>query len=419
MGKTPTEAGKTAEEQCSNEKSASCVLMTDWGLTSVAFGKTTPTILFLHPTIQHAMIIKRLSILNFKNIGTADLTFSPKLNCLFGLNGMGKTNLLDAIYYLSFCKSSINHIDSQNIKHDADFFMIDGTYDDGGNESDVYCGLKKRHKKIFKRNGKEYKKFSEHIGQIPLVIISPADGMLIAGGSEERRRFIDMVISQHDKQYLNALIRYEKALMQRNAMLKVDVQAGDADYEIWEEMMAIYGKAISDKRSAFIDEFIGYFNELYSYISSDNEAVSLNYTSHCLEGDLRQQLADTRERDKLIGFTTRGTHRDDLEMLLGGYPIRKEGSQGQNKTFIIALKLAQYTYLDRKGLTRPLLLLDDIFDRLDGTRVEKIVRLVAGDAFGQIFITDTDRRRFDPILDKLDKGYKIFNVNQGDITPEE
>lgn len=365
------------------------------------------------------MIIKRLSILNFKNITTTDITFSPKLNCLFGLNGMGKTNLLDAIYYLSFCKSSINHIDSQNIKHDADFFMINGTYDDAGNETDIYCGLKKRHKKIFKRNGKEYKKFSEHIGQIPLVIISPADGMLIAGGSEERRRFIDMVISQHDKQYLNALIRYEKALMQRNAMLKADVQAGDADYEIWEEMMAIYGKAISDKRSAFIGEFIDYFNELYSYISSDNEEVSLKYTSHCLEGDLKQQLADTRERDKLIGFTTRGTHRDDLEMLLGGYPIRKEGSQGQNKTFIIALKLAQYTYLDRKGLTKPLLLLDDIFDKLDGTRVEKIVRLVAGDAFGQIFITDTDRRRFDSILGKLDSGYKIFNVSDGDIKQEE
>ncbi len=365
------------------------------------------------------MIIKRLSILNFKNITTADITFSPKLNCLFGLNGMGKTNLLDAIYYLSFCKSSINHIDSQNIKHDADFFMIDGTYDDGGNELEIYCGLKKRHKKIFKRNGKEYKKFSEHIGQIPLVIVSPADGYLIAGGSEERRRFIDMVISQYDKQYLNALIRYEKALMQRNAMLKADIQAQDADYEIWEEMMAAYGKAVSDKRSAFIDEFIGYFNELYSYISSDNEDVSLTYTSHCQQGDLRQMLAATRERDKLIGFTTRGIHKDDLEMLLGGYPIRKEGSQGQNKTFTIALKLAQFTYLDRKGVTKPLLLLDDIFDRLDGTRVEKIVRLVAGDAFGQIFITDTDRRRFDSILGKLDSGYRIFNVSDGDIKQEE
>lgn len=365
------------------------------------------------------MIIKAINILNYKNISHAELTFSPGLNCLFGLNGMGKTNLLDAIYYLSFCKSASNHIDSQNIKHDAEYFMIDGTYDDGqGTEMTVYCGMKKRHKKVFKKNGKEYRKFSDHIGQVPLVMVSPVDGGIISGGSEERRRFMDMVISQHDKEYLNAIIRYERALMQRNAMLKADSQAPDADYEVWEEMMDIYGKVVCGKRQKFIAEFKSYFSELYHYISSGNEDVSLQYTSHCLDTDLKSLLAANRERDRIIGFTTKGIHRDDIEMALGGYPVRREGSQGQNKTFAIALKLAQFTYLDKKDGTKPLLLLDDIFDRLDGKRVEKIIRLVSGDGFGQIFITDTDKARFDGILAQVSADYKIFEVCDGVITDD-
>ena len=365
------------------------------------------------------MIIKAINILNYKNISHAGLTFSPGLNCLFGLNGMGKTNLLDAIYYLSFCKSASNHIDSQNIKHDAEYFMIDGTYDDGqGTEMTVYCGMKKRHKKVFKKNGKEYRKFSDHIGQVPLVMVSPVDGGIISGGSEERRRFMDMVISQHDKEYLNAIIRYERALMQRNAMLKADSQAPDADYEVWEEMMDIYGKVVCGKRQKFIAEFKSYFSELYHYISSGNEDVSLQYTSHCLDADLKSLLAANRERDRIIGFTTKGIHRDDIEMALGGYPVRREGSQGQNKTFAIALKLAQFTYLDKKDGTKPLLLLDDIFDRLDGKRVEKIIRLVSGDGFGQIFITDTDKARFDGILAQVSADYKIFEVCDGVITDD-
>lgn len=361
------------------------------------------------------MILKNLSILNFKNIKNAEINLSIKLNCFFGLNGMGKTNLLDAIYYLSFCKSAINHIDNQNIKHDEDFFMINGKYEDeNGVISNVSCGLKRRHKKVFKKNGKEYKKFSEHIGQFPLVMISPADNYIISGGSEERRRFMDLVISQYDKEYLNALIRYEKALMQRNAMLKAETQHQDADYEIWEEMMDIYAQTINSKRSIFINEFKVYFNDLYKNISAKDENVSLTYSSHCQEGSLKVMLNATRERDKIIGFTTKGPHKDDIEMTLNGYPVKKEGSQGQNKTFIIALKLAQFIYLDKKGTTKPILLLDDIFDRLDSSRVGQIVKLVTGDAFGQIFITDTDKSRFNSILANLNN-YKIFNVSNGEV----
>lgn len=363
------------------------------------------------------MILKHLSLLNYKNIKMAEIDFSSKLNCFFGLNGMGKTNFLDAVYYLSFCKSATNSVDSQNIMHDAEFFMIRGNYyeDANGSEMDVFCGLKRKHRKVFKRNGKEYKKFSEHIGQIPLVMVSPADSSLIAGGSEERRRFIDLVISQYDKEYLNSLIRYEKALLQRNTLLKAEVPATNEDYDIWEEMMAMYGEAVSRKRKAFIDDFRPHFSSLYSSISADRENVSLEYVSHCNEGDLRDMLRQSRPKDLIMGYSLKGVHKDDLTMLLDGYPIKKEGSQGQNKTYLISLKLAQFKYLKKYGMTTPLLLLDDIFDRLDSSRVEQIIKLVAGEDFGQIFITDTDKERFEPILRQLGDKHKVFRVENGEV----
>ncbi len=361
------------------------------------------------------MILKRISILNYKNLEQVELNVSPKMNCFVGLNGMGKTNLLDAVYYLSFCKSATNPVDSQNMMHEKDFFVIQGYYQtEDGQDEEVYCGMKRRHKKQFKRNKKEYSRLSDHIGFIPLVMVSPADAELIAGGSEERRRFMDVVISQYDKEYLEALIRYNKALMQRNVLLKAEQEPDGELMEVWEEMMATAGEVVFRKRRAFIDEFIPTFQAFYSEISQDREIVNLTYESHVETGDLAQMLKDNRARDRIMGYSLKGIHKDDLIMQLGEYPIKREGSQGQNKTYLIALKLAQFDFLRRTGSnTTPLLLLDDIFDRLDASRVEQIVKLVSGDKFGQIFITDTNREHLDKIMMKIEGEYKVFEVVNG------
>ena len=364
------------------------------------------------------MWLKRFSILNYKNLEQVELAFSHKMNCIIGKNGMGKTNLMDAVYYLSFCKSSTNPIDSQNIRHEQDFFVIQGFYEtDDGEPEEVYCGLKRRQKKQFKRNKKEYTRLSDHIGLIPLVMVSPADSLLIAGGSEERRRFMDVVISQFDREYLDALIRYNKALAQRNTLLKSEAEPEDALMEVWEEMMASAGETVYRKRLAFIEEFIPIFQSYYSYISQDREQVSLTYQSHVAEGDLLTLLRESRQRDRIMGYSLKGVHKDDLVMLLGDFPIKREGSQGQNKTYLIALKLAQFEFLKRTGSrTTPLVLLDDIFDKLDASRVEQIVKLVAGDNFGQIFITDTNRDHLDKILRKIEGDYKLFEVDNGEVS---
>ncbi|MBR4923077.1 MAG: DNA replication and repair protein RecF [Bacteroidaceae bacterium] len=364
------------------------------------------------------MILKRISILNYKNLEQVELDFSPKMNCIIGQNGMGKTNLLDAVYYLSFCKSATNAIDSQNVKHNQEFFVIQGSYmTDAGDVEEVYCGLKRKQKKQFKRNKKEYSRLSDHIGFIPLVMVSPADSELISGGSEERRRFMDVVISQYDKEYLEALIRYNKALMQRNTLLKAEYEPDEELMNVWEEMMAATGEVVFRKRMEFINEFVPTFQSFYSHISQDKEQVNLSYESHAMRGDLLQLIRESRQRDRIMGYSLRGVHKDDLTMQLGEYPIKREGSQGQNKTYLIALKLAQFDFLRRTGSnTTPLLLLDDIFDKLDASRVEQIVKLVAGDRFGQIFITDTNREHLDKILQKVDGDYKLFGVENGSIS---
>lgn len=362
------------------------------------------------------MILERLSILSYKNIDQADLSFSPKVNCFLGNNGMGKTNLLDAIYYLSFCKSHNNLIDSQNIKHDADLSLIQGYYkQDNGKEDEFFCGIKRRQKKQFKRNKKEYEKLSDHIGCLPLVMISPADSDLITGGSEERRKFMDVVLSQFDKEYLQSLIRYNKALQQRNALLKSEMQTDGSLYEIWEEQLAAEGIIIYQKRKSFIDEFVPTFQHYYNFICQSNETVSLTYESQLAEGNLLDLLKQKRDRDKILGYTTTGVHRDDLDMQLGDYSIKKVGSQGQNKTYVVALKLAQFDFLQKSGKITPILLLDDIFDKLDSSRVEQIVKLVAGDNFGQIFITDTNREHLDEILRELNSEYHLYQVQSGEV----
>ncbi len=364
------------------------------------------------------MWLKRISILNYKNLEQVELDFSRKMNCIIGKNGMGKTNLMDAVYYLSFCKSATNPIDSQNIRHGQEFFVLQGFYEtDSGEPEEVYCGLKLRQKKKFKRNKKEYTRFSDHIGLIPLVLVSPSDSLLIAGGSEERRRFMDVVISQFDRDYLDALIRYNKALLQRNTLLKSEVEPEDELVAVWEEMMAVAGETVYAKRKKFIEEFIPIFQSYYSYISQNQEQVSLSYQSCVAQGDLLGQLRESRPKDRIMGFSLKGIHKDDLVMRLGDFPIKREGSQGQNKTYLIALKLAQFEFLKRTGnRTVPLVLLDDIFDKLDALRVEQIVKLVAGDNFGQIFITDTNRDHLDKILKKIEGDYKLFEVDGGTVS---
>jgi len=355
--------------------------------------------------------------LNYKNIAQAELVFSPKMNCFVGHNGEGKTNLLDAVYYLSFCKSATNPVDSQNIRHGEDFFMLQGSYErEDGEPEEVYCGLKRKQKKQFKRNKKDYKRLAEHIGLLPLVMVSPADSALITGGSEERRRFMDMVISQYDREYLEALVRYNKALQQRNTLLKQEAEPDAELMTLWEEMMAREGEVIYEKRRAYIEEFIPIFQQFYRCISKEREQVGLHYLSHCQRGPLLEVIRRDRDKDRIMGYSLHGIHKDELEMTLGDFPIKREGSQGQNKTYLIALKLAQFDFLKRAGgRTVPLLLLDDIFDKLDAERVEQIVRLVAGDNFGQIFITDTNREHLDEILAKTDRDYKLFRVEGGNI----
>ena len=357
------------------------------------------------------MILEKLSIINYKNISEATLELSPKMNCFIGQNGVGKTNVLDAIYYLSFCHSANNPIDSQVIRHGEEFFVLEGTYSD---DLKIYCGMKRGTKKHFKRNKKEYKRLSEHIGLIPIVVVSPSDTLLIEGGSEERRRLMDMVISQYDPQYIEALNRYNKALQQRNVMLKAEEEPNADVISLWEEQMATEGEIIYQKRTAFVQEMVPIFQQFYDTISGHQEQVALNYVSHCQRGPLLEVIQRDRFKDRAVGYSLHGIHRDDLEFSLGGHLMRREGSQGQNKTFVISLKLAQFEFLKRtNSKTTPLLLLDDIFDKLDAQRVEQIVSLVAGDDFGQIFITDTNREHLDKILSTSSHDYKIFYVDNG------
>lgn len=363
------------------------------------------------------MIIKKLSIVNYKNIRQTQLELSPKINCFIGNNGEGKTNLLDAVYFLSFCHSSFTNVDSVCITHDEDFFVIEGSYvADNGEPEEIYAGMKRGQKKHFRRNKKEYKRFSEHIGLIPLIMVSPSDSILVDGMGEQRRRQMDIVISQYDHPYIEALNRYNKVLQQRNALLKMEEEPDQSLMEIWEQEMASQGEIIYRKRAAFVEELIPVFQEYYQDISGQKEQVSLRYESHCQRGPLLEVIQRDRFKDRAVGYSLHGIHRDDLEMLIDGYPMKREGSQGQTKTFVLALKLAEFGFLKRTtSQSTPLLLLDDIFDKLDAQRVEQIVKLVSSDRFGQIFITDTNRDHLDKILAHSDGDYRLFDVSGGEI----
>ena len=358
------------------------------------------------------MILEKLTILNYKNIGEVTLDFSPKVNCFIGHNGVGKTNVLDAIHYLSFCRSSISNTDSQVIRHGEEFFMLEGRYaTDEGEPEIVYCGMKRGTKKHFKRNGKEYRRLSEHIGLIPIVMVAPADNMIIDGQSEERRRLMDMVISQLDHAYIDHLSRYTKALQQRNSLLRQDEEPDASLLDVLEEQMGYEGECVFAAREAFVNELIPVFQRYYEAISGGREEVGISYESHCRRGPLCEVIRRDRFKDRAVGYSLHGVHRDDLLFTLGSHQMKREGSQGQNKTFAVALKLAQFDFLKRTASrTTPLLLLDDIFDKLDSDRVERIVEIVSASGFGQIFVTDTNRDHLDKILARSGGDYKIFEV---------
>ena len=359
------------------------------------------------------MFLKRLSLINYKNFDSQNFEFDSKINCFVGPNGVGKTNALDAIYHLSFGKGYFNPIGSQNIRHGEDFFVIEGEFENSDREEKIVCSLKKGMKKIIKRNGKAYDRLSDHIGLLPLVIISPADRDLIIEGSDTRRKFIDGVISQSDKEYLNTLINYNKVLLQRNSLLKYFVANHNFDastLEVYDEQLNTYGTAIFEKRLNFIKTFIPIFKEQYSAISGDNEEVMLSYDSKLLHEDLLGLLSRSIDKDRVLQYTSVGIHKDDLNFEIAGHPIKKFGSQGQQKSFLIALKFAQFHFLKEQAKTTPVLLLDDIFDKLDEHRVAQIVGLVYNENFGQIFISDTHAERTENIVKNIHQSYKIFKL---------
>lgn len=360
-----------------------------------------------------------LNILNYRNIREASLEFAPKLNCFVGLNGQGKTNVLDAIYLLSFAKSAFTSQDSLNITHGEELALVQGTYD----EFTISCGLRKGVKKQFRKDKKDYPRLIDHIGLIPLVMISPSDQQLIDEGSDERRRFMDVVISQLDRKYLDCLTKYNALLKQRNALLKQYADAPNPPHdllEVLEWQMVEPAEYIFKARTDFFAAFEPYFVKTYAQISGSAEIPHLKYVSQLQDRDLRDAYVKTRQRDLILGWTSQGIHKDDLDMRLGDYPLKQVGSQGQQRTFVLAMKLAQALYISKvesqksKVESKPILLLDDIFDRLDSERVERIVEMVQSDDFGQIFITDTDRQHLSDILKPSDTA-KIFHVEGGVI----
>lgn len=365
------------------------------------------------------MFLQNLHILNFKSIESADLDFLPGINCFVGDNGAGKTNLLDAIYYLAFCKSFLGLADAQNIKHDQSFFVLQGNFYRNGEIEQVYCGFKRNQKKQFKRNKKDYERLADHIGLLPLVMVSPNDELLITEGAEERRKYMDGVISQFDRNYLYSLMRYNKLLAQRNAYLKQwrEQDGGDASLlDVLDVQLGALGDSIHRQRIQFFDALQPVFTHYYRWLSGGHEVVGMDYQSGLTQYPLVDGLKACRHRDLLLGHTTRGIHKDELLLLLNGYPIKKVGSQGQKKSFLIALKLAQYDFLTHHNGFKPILLLDDIFDKLDSKRGANLIELVARESFQQIFITHTNRSHLESVLNATGKQFRVYNVDHGVVT---
>jgi DNA replication and repair protein RecF len=363
------------------------------------------------------MYLNKLSLLGFKNYAEADFEFSKNINCFVGNNGEGKTNLLDSIHYLAFCKSFFNPNDSQNIFHNNPFFVIQGEFINSDNTKDeIYCGFKRNEKKQFKKNKKEYARLAEHIGSIPLVMVSPADSELITEGSDSRRKFMDSAIAQFNKQYLENLLAYNKILAHRNAVLKNFAEARMYDKEtiaVWDEQLIAYGNKIHLERQKFIEKFIPIFNTYYQLLSGDKEQVGIEYASQLNTQKYEALLETAVKKDLHLQYTSVGIHKDDLDFKIGNFALKKFGSQGQQKSFLIALKLAQFDFLKNIKQKTPIILLDDIYDKLDESRVQKLMEIVSSQGFGQIFITDTHQDRIARIFKKIKTDFKLFKIKGG------
>jgi len=366
------------------------------------------------------MHLKSLSLVNFKNYEQLDIPLSEKINCFVGENGVGKTNVLDAVHYLALCKSNLNSVDTQNIRYEQEFCVVQGVFQRLQKEENIFCGIRKQKKKQFKRNQKEYQKLSEHIGLIPLVMVSPSDSLLINGGSEERRKFINGVVAQYSRVYLDNMIKYNHAVTQRNRLLKDFAASRSFNKEIlevWDEQLIRYGEPVYQERKRFVEEILPVFSAFYEHVSGDREKVKLSYRSQLKDVDFREGLSAAVEKDRILQYSTFGIHKDDLDMKLGEYGLKKSGSQGQQKTFLVALKLAEFEFIRKVTEIPPILLLDDIFDKFDSNRVKHIISLVAQNSFGQIFITDTSASRLMEILKDLPTDHRIYEIDfDGNLT---
>ena len=361
------------------------------------------------------MHLANLKLTNFKSYAEVDTDFCPNVNCLVGNNGVGKTNMLDAIYYLSFCKSCFSSVDTQHIKQGEDYFAIHGTYTIGDDKATVSCIQKKGQPKQMRWNGKAYTTLGEHIGRIPLVMISPQDQQIILGPSEARRRFVDGVVSQTDRGYLTHLLQYQRAVEQRNRLLKQmyeDRYWDEQAMAVWDEQVVRHGEVLYEGRQSFLKDFQPLFDEYFSWITNGNEQGTMHYVTHA-EVPLQQQLEEAKQNDKYMLYTTVGPHKDDLELEIGGMAVKRFGSQGQQKTFVLALKLAQFEYIYQHGGVKPILLLDDMFDKLDMERVTQLVQLVGSERFGQVFLTDTQPGRVEQIFEQLPQlEHKVMKIEK-------
>ena len=367
------------------------------------------------------MYLEKLSVLNFKNHSDSSLDFNSNINCFVGNNGSGKTNLLDAIHYLSFTKSFFIKQDSMNVLYNEPFMTVTGVFEKDDQKELVQCAIKTGVKKIVKRNKKQYDKLAEHIGLFPLVMVSPTDSELLLAGSDIRRKYMDSVISQFDKDYLNALITYNKLIVQRNALLKAsdNHSANLSTLSLYDEQLAPLAHLIFDKRQTFLNQLSPIFLDYYNAISNTEEEVSIHYESQLKENNFLDLCHQNLEKDKIVKFTSVGIHKDDLVFYLNGHPIKRVGSQGQQKTYLLALKLAQFDFMQEALGYKPMLLLDDIFDKLDDNRVEHLMKLVDQHHFGQIFVTDTHPERSKQIFDKINADYKLFHIKNGAVEKEE
>lgn len=364
------------------------------------------------------MLLENLSLLFFKNYDDANISFSPHINCFIGDNGSGKTNLLDAIHYLSMTRSAFNSSDALNIKQGEEYFMVKGRFKIDGEKHTVTCSLKQGQKKTVLHNKVAYEKMSDHIGRFPVVLISPYDTDLIREGSEERRKYFDSLISQLDHTYLERLIQYNYVLKQRNSLLKqfAERRYYDRDYlHILNEQLVPLGEQLAQERMAFLESFEPVFQKHYRHISDSHETVTLTYKSQLPGANFAQLLEQAEQKDRALQRTTVGTHKDDFVFLMDGNPVKSFGSQGQQKSYVIALKLAHFEVMDKRQHHKPLLLLDDIFDRLDEKRITKLMQMVAAHTFGQIFLTDTHLDRTDKILENLSEQIRRFEVKEGTV----